>query len=358
MGASSAPYRIKTWVGDWRQGPQGGVTFEKYLDPPPPSPPLPLSPPASPPSWPPHKLLVDAGEGKWPVAWFGNLSTTPYHEVTAPPFYDEPGHVKLGFDFSLPNGTLPSPRGLITLQRGFGANGELPNPPTIASQLPRLAFRANSVFCMWLQWRQIEPTQGMYDFSSLDANFGAAVSAGWLVALRLLTARLTDAPAYLAGRGIPTLDHGINYDPADPFFHARYIALLGALKERGYCHNESLAMMYVGYASHDPGDEYIGPHPAGYTGDPAVDYPHVKERLDAWAQVCDGMSRSKMLMGGRSAYGSSLGFGTRNGFVEHCKSQSLLSIPATSPTHPLSSLELPVHPSMGLVDDHLLRVAC
>lgn len=45
-------------------------------------------------------------------------------------------------------------------------------------------------------------------------------------------------------------------------------------------------------------------------------YPHVKQRLDAWADVCDG-ARFKVLMGGKSPYGSSLGFGTRNGFVEH-----------------------------------------
>lgn len=318
MGAASAPFRIKTWVGNWRQGPQGGVTFQKYIDPPPPAPPSPISPPAAPPSWPPHQLLVDPGENVWPVEWFGNMSTTPYHQITAAEWHGEEGHVKAGFDFALPNGTLPSPRGLVTIQRAFGYNGELPNPPTIAANLPRLNFHANSVFCMWLSWNQVETAQGAYDFSSLDANFDAAVSSGWLVALRILTARLTDAPAYMAGRGIPTLDHGLNYDPADPFFHSRYLALLNALKDRGYCQNQSLAMMYVGYASHDPGDEYIGPHPTGYKGDPAVDYPHVKQRLDAWAQVCNGAVH-KMLMGGRSAYGTSLGFGTRNGFVEHCK---------------------------------------
>lgn len=296
MGSSAAPFRIQTWVGDWRQGPQGGVTFQKYIDPPPPMPPQPISPPALPPSWPPHQLLVDPGEGVWPVKWFGNLSTVPYYEVNAATWHGEVGHVQLGYDWGLPNGTVPSPRGLITLQRGFGDNGELPNPPTVAAKLPRVAFRANHVFGMWLPWNQIETSQGSYNFSSLEANFAAAVSAGWLVALRILTARLTDAPAYLAGRGIPTLDHGVNYDPEDPFFHARYLSLLGALKERGYCQNESLAMMYAGYASHDPGDEYIGPHPPGYKGDPAVDYPHVKERLDAWAEVCDG-ARHKMLMG-------------------------------------------------------------
>ena len=77
-------------------------------------------------------------------------------------------------------------------------------------------------------------------------------------------------------------------------------------------------MMYAGYASHDPGDEYIGPHgPEDRGVDPANKYPHVRERLDAWARVCEGV-QTKILMGGLSPYGSSLGFGTRNGFVEHC----------------------------------------
>ena len=258
MGVHSASHRIKTWVGDWRRGPQGGITFQKYLDPPPPSPPLPISPPAPPPSWPPHQLLVDPGEGVWPVEWFGNFSTVPYNEVPAAEWHGAEG-IEAGYDFGLPVNTTPAARGLITLQRGFGANGELPNPPTIAATLPSLSMRANAVFSMWLPWNQLEGAQGSYDFTALEANMNATIAAGWLVGLRILTARLTDAPDYLSGRGIATLDHGENYDPANNFFHARYLALLGELKARGYCQSEHVAMVYAGYASHDPGDEYIGP---------------------------------------------------------------------------------------------------
>ena len=89
----------------------------------------------------------------------------------------------------------------------------------------------------------------MYDFTSLDVNFDAVVSSGWLVGLRLLTSRVVEAPTYLSGLGIRTLHGGVNYDPADPTFHARYLALLEALRERRYCQNESLRMMYAGCAS-------------------------------------------------------------------------------------------------------------
>ena len=91
---------------------------------------------------------------------------------------------------------------------------------------------------------------------------------------------------------------------------------------------------YAGYASESYGDEYIGPSSAasGVDGersqqelgsgamiaaDDPASHPHVRERLDKWAEVCSGQDARKVLMGGTSAYGSSLGFGTRNGFVEH-----------------------------------------
>ena len=70
--------------------------------------------------------------------------------------------------------------------------------------------------------------------------------------------------------------------------------------------------MYVGFASSSNGDEGIGPH---HGGDPD-NYPVVIERLNGWAGVCANNAH-KMMMGGLSNYGMSLGFGFRNGFVEH-----------------------------------------
>ena len=107
-----------------------------------------------------------------------------------------------------------------------------------------LAFKASKVFCMWVSWREMEPTEGEYSFAALDANFDAAVGRGWSFALRLLTSRVAEAPLYLANRSIRTLDggsRGPNYDPSDPAFHARYLALVAALRSHGLCQRPELA---------------------------------------------------------------------------------------------------------------------
>ena len=267
-----------------------------------------------------QSLLVDAGENNWPVEWFGNFSVLPVHSVVPAPWYADDGGSRIGYDFSLPRFTRPSSRSLLTLRRSFL---QLPNPPTL--QLPQLGFKANAVFDMWVTWRNLEPTAGAYQLDALDANYRAATATGrWKFALRLLTSRVAEAPEYLAGRGIRTIDNGLNYDPLDPIFHARYLALLDALRDGlGLCQRDGLAMLYAGYASTSWGDEYIGPHSTSSSSsssssnyDPAVDYLAVRERLDRWARVCENAT-GKVMMGGESAYGRGLGFGTRNGFVEH-----------------------------------------
>ena len=303
-GATACTKRISTWVGS--SANQGGITFQRYQPPPPPAAP---PPPRAPPSWPPHSLLVDPGEDAWPPEWFGNVSSVQYDKVRPAAWLGEPG-VRPGFDFGLPNSTVASPKGLLTLRRSFD---ELPNPPTTAASLPSLSFSATAVFCMWVPWKLLEPSQGVYNFAALHANIEATAASGWKFALRMLTARVVDAPSYLSGLGITKIDGGLNYDPAHATYHARYLALLQAIRDHGVCQNETVAMMYAGYASTSYGDEYIGPHPAGYSGDPAMDYTHVKERLDGWADTCAGGNVRKILMGGGSAYGTRLGFGTRNG---------------------------------------------
>jgi len=271
------------------------------------------SPPA-PPSWPPHQLFVDPGEGRWPTEWFGNYSTPPYDSVEPAPWNGTHGAICDGFDFGLPPGTQPSSTGMITLQRSYL---QLPNPPNVAASLPTVSFRANTVLCMWVSWRNFEPTEGAYAIEALVANFEAATASGWHFALRMLTSRVEEAPIWLANLGLPTIDYGTNYDPAAPAFHARYLAMLEALRLSELCQRSGFVMAYAGYASTSWGDEYIGPHGPSDTGDPAEAYRHVRERLDGWARVCERQNSHKVLMGGESAYGRSLGFGTRNGFVEH-----------------------------------------
>ena len=267
--------------------------------------PAPSPPPPTPP------LLVDPGENVWPARWFGERSTLPLSDVAPAAFVSAPG-VRPGFDFGLPASTRPSPRGLYALHRTFWLSD---TPPA----LPRLGFPATAVHSLWVQWRQLEVAEGVYDWAALEAHIAAAQRSGWRVGVRILTSRVAEAPAYLGtGAAIATLYGGASYDPADARFHSRYLALLDALRERRLCQRESTALWFVGYASTSWGDEYIGPHGAGHdpSADPATLHPHVRERLDGWARACASATR-KVLMGGESLYGTSLGFGTRNGFVEH-----------------------------------------
>lgn len=255
-------------------------------------------------------LLIDPGENVWPTRWFGNSSALPFAQVVAAPWREVDGVVD-GFDWSLPPHVRPSPNGLLTLTRSW----YLPSTP---STLPELGFNATAIFHLWVTWRQLEPSEGVYNFDALLTNFHATTAAGWRVGIRILTARVADyAPEWLDARGVGTIDGGINYDPADPIFHARYLALLSALRALNLCQSDGLALAYVGYASTSFGDEYIGPCGHQCTRDPAEAHAHVRERLDAWARVCSRHPR-KVMMGGESSYGTSLGFGTRNGFVEHC----------------------------------------
>ena len=96
-----------------------------------------------------------------------------------------------------------------------------------------------------------------------------------------------------------------NYDVSDPRFHARYLKLVEAIGKSGIPKMKEVVGLYVGYASDSNGDEGIGDDTKQ----------HVKERLDAWANITDSV-RGKVYMGGSSNYGLAKGFGIRRGFVE------------------------------------------
>ena len=186
--------KVSTWVGNW-----GGVTFEKYFPPPPPA------PPALPPSLPPHALRVDPGEGVWPTDWFGTMHTPEdgWGTVVAPTWVGSAG-VSPGYDFTLPPGAGPSLRSSLTLSRMSGTMRPL--APRVATTLPAIHFPANKVLCIWAQWWNFEPSEGVYDFSLLHENINAAVAAGWSIAIRFLTARTIWAPRYMADHNVTIMD--------------------------------------------------------------------------------------------------------------------------------------------------------
>jgi hypothetical protein len=243
---------------------------------------------------------------------------TPWSDVVNPQFIGKQG-VSNGWDWTLPNGLEPARRGLLTINRANGrrmaATLEALEPPT---------FAVNPMLDMWLDWKDFEAAEGEYDFSKLVEDVNTAASKGWGVGIRYLTSETDTAPEYLGPSGYNLSfkqkdGKNINYDPADPIFHARYLAFISALAETKLCQHESVKLVYVGYASSSNGDEGIGPHgqnpPPGGWGDPDS-YPHVVERLDAFQKLCHG-EEWKVIMGGYSAYGVSLGFGARTGYIEH-----------------------------------------
>ena len=144
-----------------------------------------------------------------------------------------------GYDWTLPPGISPAPNGLYTLSRSFDVlpmppytwNNQWPNTanpgggPGAAGLPERVEFPANKIFCMWVAWKQVEPTEGAYDFGALIANTHEAVRKGWQVGIRLLTSRVDEAATYLSGRGLKTKYSGTSYDPSDATVRQLSVAL-------------------------------------------------------------------------------------------------------------------------------------
>ena len=55
--------------------------------------------------------------------------------------------------------------------------------PTGSDGFRRLFRLLPSARSIWAMWLQLEPTEGVYDFSSLHANVAEAAARGWKVLL-------------------------------------------------------------------------------------------------------------------------------------------------------------------------------
>lgn len=229
-------------------------------------------------------------------------------------------HTIDGWDWSLPDHVEPAAKSLVGLQRIIGLEKDY---------IPlNLNFKANGVGLLWVKWRDIEAVEGIYDFSKVIARIRQANEAGLDVTLRILTNSKSrgvgpkaisngEAPLWLEDRGVPLLprkDPGdnLNFDPAHPEFHQRYLKLIDEVAKMGI--PKMVKAAYVGYASHSLGDEGIGPFKESEAAKNDA-LPHVRERLDAFARAFKGMEH-KVFMGGSSHYGFAKGFGVRRGFVE------------------------------------------
>ena len=220
-----------------------------------------------------------------------------------------------GWDWSLPAFVQPSPRSSVGLQRNMGWDKDF--------MQFNLQFKANPVGLLWVKWRDIEKTKDNFDFAPLINRIKQAQSVGTQISLRILChskSRGTstgEAPLWLEDLGVTflpqeNLGDNLNFNPAHPVFHQRYLKLITELAKTEI--PSLVKAAYVGYASHALGDEGIGPY--GETNSAANDtVEHVRERLDAWENAFKGME-TKVYMGGSCDYGFKKGFGTRRGFVE------------------------------------------
>lgn len=225
-----------------------------------------------------------------------------------------------GWDWSLPPHLKVSPRSSIGLQRNMGCKKDFIKFD--------LSFEANPVGLLWVKWRDIEPTMGSYNFAPIIDRIKQANSNGTKISLRILGHSKTrgsdltdlstgDAPLWLEDLGVNLLpqkksNSNVNFDPAHPEFHKRYLMLINALAQTEI--PKLVKAAYVGYASASLGDEGIGPFPETKSASNDT-VKHVRERLDAWEKAFKGME-TKVYMGGSCEYGFQKGFGTRRGFVE------------------------------------------
>ena len=224
-------------------------------------------------------------------------------------------HQMDGWDWSLPGFVQPAARSSVGLQRNAGWTKDFFNF--------NLQFPANPVGLLWVSWRDIEKTMGVYDFSGIINRIKQAQSVGVKISLRILChskSRGTssgEAPLWLEDLGVTFLPQNkpgdnLNFNPAHPVFHQRYLMLINELAKTEI--PSLVKAAYVGYASPAYGDEGIGPYGEGNSAanDTVI---HVRQRLDAWQNAFSGME-TKVYMGGSCDYGFNKGFGVRRGFVE------------------------------------------
>ncbi len=221
-----------------------------------------------------------------------------------------------GWDWSLPPGNTPAPKSKLMFARN--------NYLTLnrVNQLPAANFSCNPVMTHWLNWKDLEPTNDNYKWDALKNVLDACKAKGYESVIRIMTCRVErSAPPWIVDLNLPKIyydgrPNDTNFDPADPTFHQHYLDLVADFGASGIPARDDVVGLFVGYASKSWGDEGIGPVVGESDPNSNDAVPHVIERLDAWAAITDGM-RDKMVMGGYSNYGFSLGFGIRRGFVEH-----------------------------------------
>jgi hypothetical protein len=235
-------------------------------------------------------------------------------------------HTVEGEDWSLPPWVRPSRYSGIQI-----------SPKLVSTGFPGRIQRAVNA-----SWREVEPAEGMFDFSGLrreiiEASEGGkfAVKMGlgasvwetrYFRSLQDQTVRKTDvgtAPRWLKDHGIPLIEERpnksipfqvVNMDIYHPEYHRRYLTLVEAFGRSGIPQMEEFDLCYLHLVSGSRGEEGAGP---------PVDDPRrrlYEERLRAWADAFRGVAHKLCVVSGDDEdlkLALRLGMGQRNGFVEH-----------------------------------------
>ncbi len=240
--------------------------------------------------------------------------------------WDETDHTVDGDDWSLPLWVKPA--------RYSGIQ--------ISEKLVSAEFPGRIQHAVHASWREVEPTEGAFDFSGLcqeilreseggkyavKMGLGASVwETRYFQSLQDRTVKKTQpgtAPLWLKGYNIPLIEEHpnksipfqvVNMDIYHPEYHKRYLKLVEAFGKSGIPQMKELDICYLHLVSASRGEEGAGPP----VGDPRRKL--FEERLRAWADAFKDVSYKLCLVSAKEEdveLGLKLGMGQRNGFVEH-----------------------------------------
>ena len=202
-----------------------------------------------------------------------------------------------------------------------------------------------------LTWKNVNPAEGVYDFSALEENLARAKARGGMVLFRL-KASIVDAleqgtgrrerqfvPQWVLDKYHPktfrTRAEKLYAAPWDPGMQAEFGQLVREIGRRGYLASPQFLAIYLHGVSTSFGEEMDVDGPeftaqakaAGLTADVLMDC--WKTRMDWWAEAA-GANRGKVVWVGAgrlvgldyprdelNAYAEGKGFGLRAGFIEH-----------------------------------------
>ncbi|MBM3853508.1 MAG: hypothetical protein FJ399_10170 [Verrucomicrobia bacterium] len=270
------------------------------------------------------------------VVVFGLFFTTqpaPAAGPLAQPWRDS-DDVIAGWDWSLPPGTRPSPRGWIAY--GHGEDLDVPFPP------------GNRVIPLYVRWRDLEPREGEYDFAEVRQRIERIRAAGPGVNLYLRAAvwrfdrvdrqgNVTQpsrgqefaesAPRWLEPLGVPLMTEKAITNNASPFqitncdifhpaYHERYLRLIRALGASGLPALDAVKVAYLCDKSATNGEEGWTDSDQPTSG---AGWERYRERLAAWAEAFGPKRHVLMTVSAKPqilAECYRLGIGQRNGFVE------------------------------------------